>query len=374
MNSQKSQVRWFALLAATAVALYGCWLIMQPFLGVLTWSVVLVVTFYPVHRRLAAWTARPWLAALISSGLAVMAVLIPVTIAVLAVGREVPEMVRGSQGALQRLLDPESPNTGGAVRWLSQYVDIESLRSTQLITDHLGDWSGFLAGHAFGWAAGFLGVVIQAFFVIFTIYYLFRDGEALVAWLPKVLPLEEAQSKELLHRTQDMISASVYGVIVLAVIQGLLGGLAFLVLGLPNPVVWCAVMIILSAIPVTGSFLIWAPAAVYLATTGRWGAALLLAAWGVLVIGLVDNFMRPKVMGQKARMHELLLFFAILGGLVVFGAPGLVFGPVMLAVTLCLLDVIRQTGRPAEAIRHDPGLAEQTARIADEAPASTGMP
>ncbi|CAN5584162.1 AI-2E family transporter [soil metagenome] len=374
MNSQKSQVRWFALLGATAVTLYGCWLLMRPFLGVLTWAVVLVVTFYPVHRRLAAWTRRPWLAAMISSALAVVAVLAPVTIAGLAVGREVPDMVRGGQDALQKLLDPNSPTTGGTVRWLNQYVDIESLRSSQTVTNGLGDLSKYLAGAAFGWAAGLLGVVVQAFFVIFTIYYLFRDGEALVEWLPRVLPLEEAQGKELLRRAQEMIAASVYGVIVLAVIQGILGGLAFLVLGLPNPVVWCVVMVILSAIPVTGSFLVWAPAAVYLATTGRWGAALLLAAWGVMVIGLVDNFMRPKVMGQKARMHELLLFFAILGGLVVFGAPGLIFGPVLVAVTLCLLDVIRQTGQPAEAIRHKPGLAEQTARIADEAPAAAGMP
>lgn len=165
-----------------------------------------------------------------------------------------------------------------------------------------------------------------------------------------------------------------YGVIVLAVIQGILGGLAFLVLGLPDPFVWGAVMVVLSTIPVTGSFLVWGPAAVYLAATGRWGAALLLAAWGLLVIGLIDNFLRPKLMGQKARVHELLLFFAVLGGLVVFGVAGLVFGPVLLAVTLSLLDVIRQTGRPADAISRDPGLAEQTAMIGDGASAPAGSP
>lgn len=170
------------------------------------------------------------------------------------------------------------------------------------------------------------------------------------------------------------VDASVYGVIVLAVIQGILGGLAFLVLGLPDPFVWGAVMVVLSTIPVTGSFLVWGPAAVYLAATGRWGAALLLAAWGLLVIGLIDNFLRPKLMGQKARVHELLLFFAVLGGLVVFGVAGLVFGPVLLAVTLSLLDVIRQTGRPADAISRDPGLAEQTAMIGDGASAPAGSP
>lgn len=374
MTARRLEARWLALLGATAITLYGCWLMLRPFLGVLTWSVVLVVTFHPVHRRLAAWTRRPGLAALLSSVLAVVAVLAPVTLTVLAVAREVPDLVRGSQDALQRLLDPSDPATGGAVRWLGQYADVESLRSPQALGEGLGDWGGLLAGQALGWATGLVGAVVQAFFVVFTAYYLFRDGEALVAWLPRVLPLKDVQSQELLRRAREMVSASVYGVIVLAVVQGLLGGLGFLVLGLPDPVVWGAVMVVLSTIPVTGSFLVWAPAAVYLAATGRWGAALLLVAWGLLVIGLVDNFLRPKLMGQKARVHELLLFFAVLGGLVVFGVAGLVFGPVLLAVTLCLLDVIRETGQPADAIRRVPGLAEQTAMIGEEASAPAGSP
>ncbi len=374
MSTRRLEARWLALLGAAAITLYGCWLMLRPFLGVLTWAVVLVVIFHPVHRRLAAWTRRPGLAALLSSALAVVAVLVPVTLVVLAVARELPDLVRGGQDALQRLLDPNSPAKGGAVRWLGRYVDVESLLSPESLTEGLGDWGRMLAGHALGWAAGLVGAVVQAFFVVFTVYYLFRDGEELAAWLPQVLPLEEAQGRELLRRAREMIDASVYGVIVLAVLQGLLGGLAFLALGLPDPVVWGAVMVVLSTIPVTGSFLVWAPAAVYLAATGRWGAALLLAVWGLLVIGLVDNFLRPKVMGQKARMHELLLFFAVLGGLVVFGVPGLVVGPVLLAVTLCLLDVIREAGRPADAVSRAPGLAEQTAMIGDGGEAAAGPP
>src|SRR3954469_3962706 len=123
MSVQRSQARWLALLGATATTLYGCWLMLRPFLGVLTWAVVLVVTFHPVHRRLAAWTRRPGLAALVSSGLAVLAVLAPATLAVLAVAHEVPDLVRGGQDALQQLLDPSSPATGGAVSWLGRHVD-----------------------------------------------------------------------------------------------------------------------------------------------------------------------------------------------------------------------------------------------------------
>src|SRR3954470_20535702 len=138
MSARRLEARWLALLGATAITLYGCWLMLRPFLSVLTWAVVLVVIFHPVHRRLAAWTRRPGLAALLSSGLAVVAVLTPVTLVVLAVAREVPDLVQGSQDALQRLLDPNSPATGSAVQWLGQYVDLESLRSPQALTQGLG--------------------------------------------------------------------------------------------------------------------------------------------------------------------------------------------------------------------------------------------
>src|SRR4051794_3112007 len=175
MNARRSQASWLALLGAIVISLYGCWLMLRPFLGVLTWAVVLVVTFQPVHRRLAAWTRRPGLAALLSSGLAVVVVLAPVTLAVLAVAREVPDLVGSSQDVWQQLLDPSSPTTGEAVRWLGRYVDVESLRSPRGLTEGLGDWSGMLAGQALGWATGLLGAVVQAFFVVFTAYYLFRD-------------------------------------------------------------------------------------------------------------------------------------------------------------------------------------------------------
>jgi predicted PurR-regulated permease PerM len=367
MDERKAQARWLALLAMTAVALYGCWLMLEPFLGVLTWAVVLVITFRPLQERLLARTRRPALSALLSSVLVVLAILVPLVFTVLAAARQLPDFARNAQEVFTGLLNPDAPVLGGVLRWLGRYVDLEQLRSPQFLAQHLQDLAGPLAGRALGLAGGLVGVLVQAFFVVFAMYYLFRDGPRFAHWLVRVLPLEEAQGEEILKRTREMIEASVYGVIVLAVVQGALGGLAFFVLGLPNALLWGAVMVVLSVIPVTGSFLVWAPAAVYLAATGHWGKALLLTAWGLLVIGLIDNFLRPKVMGQKAGLHELLIFFAVLGGLVVFGVTGLVLGPVLLAVTLGLLDVIRLADQPPEAIRHEPGLAEQTAAIADAA-------
>jgi predicted PurR-regulated permease PerM len=141
-------------------------------------------------------------------------------------------------------------------------------------------------------------------------------------------------------------------------VQGTLGGLAFAALGLPSPVVWGVVMFFLSMIPMVGSAVIWAPTAIYLAMSGHWGKALALALWGALVIGTVDNFLRPKLVGERARLHELLIFFSVLGGLQIWGPLGLVLGPVMIAITLALFDIIRRLSlSPAPGQSESSGVA-----------------
>jgi predicted PurR-regulated permease PerM len=146
-------------------------------------------------------------------------------------------------------------------------------------------------------------------------------------------------------RTREVIDASVYGVITVAVIQGALGGLAFWALGLPSAIIWGVVMVFLSMVPMLGAFLVWVPAAIYLALTGQYVKAVILVLWGTLVIGMIDNFLRPKLVGGRTRLHELLIFFAVLGGLNVFGVLGVVLGPVVLAITLSLIDVYKAAGR-----------------------------
>jgi predicted PurR-regulated permease PerM len=206
-----------------------------------------------------------------------------------------------------------------------------------------------------------VGVIVEIFFVIFTMYYLFRDGHKIVNALPDVLPLERAQSEKILARTREVISASLYGVLVIAFIQGALGGLMFWILGLPSPLVWAVVMMLLSMIPMAGAFVVWVPAAIFLAVSGFWVKAIILTAWGALVIGTVDNFLRPKLVGEKTKLHELFIFFSVLGGLKVFGILGIVLGPVVLAITLALLDVFRQVEQTEDNTRQESTLGEQVA-------------
>ena len=346
---------------ATGIGLYLCWQMLRPFVAVLAWAGVLVVVFYPVHRRLLARTKRPATSAVLSCLLVVVTILLPVTLITIALIHELSGFAENMKANVTALLDPNSPVTGRFLRWLGQYVDIEQWRSQEFLAERLKGLGGAIAGRTLGFVGGVVGVVVEIFFVIFTMYYLFRDGNRIVAALPDVLPLEREQSERILRRTREVISASVYGVLVIASIQGALGGLAFWALGLPSPLVWAVVMTLLSMIPMAGAFIVWVPAAIFLAVTGFWVKALILTAWGALVIGTVDNFLRPKLVGEKAKLHELFIFFSVLGGLKVFGVLGIVLGPVVLAVTLALLDVFRHAEKTDEDSSQEPTLLKQTA-------------
>jgi len=346
MKERKIQTQFLALLVVTAIALYLCWLMLKPFANVLAWAAVLVIFFYPVHRRLVERTRRPATSALLSSLFVIVIILLPLALITFAVVNEMAGVLQNLQASAATLINPNSPVIGRLIAWLGQYVDVEQLSSQQFLLERLKGLSGTIMGSTLGFVGGLVGVIVQVFFVIFTMYYFFRDGERIMRALPEMLPLDRAQSEDIFSRTSEVISASLYGVLVIAMIQGALGGLAFWALGLPSAIVWAVVMTFLSMIPMAGSFFVWVPAAIYLAATGHWIKALFLVAWGLLVIGTIDNFLRPKLVGERTKLHELFIFFSVLGGLQVFGVLGIVLGPVVVAITLALLDVFRKAGVP----------------------------
>ena len=320
----------------------------RPFAGVLAWATVLVIVFYPMHQRLVSKTGRPALSALLSCVLVILTILVPVVLVTIAVLREFSGAAQSLQSNLAHFLDPNSPLTGRPLRWLGQFVDVEQLRSQEQLLGWLKGRSGAIAGQTLGFLGGAIGILVQMFFVVFTMYYLFRDADRIFAAIRDALPLEKKQAEAILARTRDVVGASVYGVFSIAIVQGALGGLAFWVLGLPSAIVWGVAMIFLSMIPMLGAFIVWVPAAIYLFATGHYVKGVVLVLWGTLVIGMIDNFLRPKLVGGRTKLHELLIFFAVLGGLQVFGVLGIVLGPVVLAITLALVDVFRAAEHAAE--------------------------
>jgi predicted PurR-regulated permease PerM len=359
--SDRLSGRSLGLLVIFAIAFYLCWLMLQPFVGVLLWAIVLVVVFYPAHRRLVDWTGNAGRAAALSTLMVILTILLPLVGVSFAVARELRAAVEHFQGGVGEVLD--LPAIQPAVRWLSQYVDVNAWRSTDYIADRLQGWSAAIAGPTLMFVGGMVSALVQILLVVFTMFYLFRDGEALRHAIYDIVPLEYEQSHDIVIRTRDVIAATIYGVLAISAIQGTLGFLIFFTLGLPSPLLWGVVMFLMSMIPMAGAFIVWVPAALYLLLTGSYVKALILTVWGVLVIGSIDNFLSPKLVGRRARLHELLIFFSVLGGLRVFGVLGLVLGPVLAAITLALIEVVRQANRPPSETRKETTVLEAQAEV-----------
>jgi predicted PurR-regulated permease PerM len=343
-------LRWLSLVVLLALCVYLCWRILLPFLSVLLWAAVLAVVFAPVHARIERRIVRRGLAAAVSTLLVVVTILGPVTFITIAVVNEARGLAASLGAHEGPWLDTASPRLGPLLGWLSQYVDLDQLQSPDFVREKLQALSGSLAVGTLGLVGGVLAAVVQMFLVVFTLFYLFRDGAAISRAASELIPLEEQQIVDVVSRTRDVISASVYGVVMISAIQGALGFFIFWALGLPSALLWGVVMFFLSMIPMAGAFLVWAPAAVYLAATGTWGKALILVIWGVLVVGSIDNVLSPRLVGRRASMHELLIFFSVLGGIQLFGVLGVVLGPVVIAVTLALVDMMRATNAPRAQI------------------------
>jgi predicted PurR-regulated permease PerM len=187
---------------------------------------------------------------------------------------------------------------------------------------------------------GFVATMLIDLFVIFLgTFYLFRDGPEALDLLRRVLPLDGSQQDRFFDLVANTVHASLFSSLVIAAVQGALGGILFALLGIPHPILWGVIMAFLSLVPLLGSGLVWVPAAIYLAVGGMWVKAGIMVAAGVLVIGTADNVLRPILMKGRAEMSELLVLVSVIGGLAVFGMVGIVVGPLVIAVALASLQM-----------------------------------
>jgi predicted PurR-regulated permease PerM len=318
-----------------------------------------------MHRRITARVGSPSGAAAVSTLSVIVLILIPVTFITIAVVRELAGAADSLQAGMQQLQGRTLPGLGWVLDRLHGFVEIDPVAAQQFLAERLQTWGAVLASSTLVMVGGAVGAIVQMALVVFTLFYLFRDGGKIRHAAYDILPLARVQMHDITARTAEVIGATIYGVLVIAAIQGTLGTIIFTILGLPSPLLWGVVMFFLSMIPMAGAFLVWAPAALYLALTGAYLKAGLLVVWGLLVIGTIDNFLSPRLVGKRASLHELLIFFAVLGGLEVFGVLGLVLGPVVFAVTLALIEMARQAYRPPSETLPEETVLEKQAGLRD---------
>lgn len=342
--------RRLALTALAAVIVLGvaiCAFMAKPFLGALVWSTTLAVLFAPLDLVMSRRLGSRSLSALTTAMMTACIVVVP---AILVAGTLLNEAVR-SAAVVVPMFDAEDwarfmgehPWLAPALQWIHDKVDFPDVMRTA--TSALGTWSGSVLRASFSGVANLL-------LTFYFLFYLLRDREKITEAARLYLPLSEPEFSQVTLRVTDTIFATVLGTVAVAALQGGLGGLMFWWLGLPAPVFWGVLMALLAIVPFLGAFVIWAPAAVFLALSGAYASAIVLTIWGTLVVGLVDNVVYPILVGNKLRMHTMLSFIAVVGGLVLIGAPGVVLGPLLVAVTLTLVQIWR--GRTAALIDAQP--------------------
>jgi predicted PurR-regulated permease PerM len=333
----RERVTTIALLIATAVAVYLCYLVVYPFLPALTWALALAVVARPVHHWIAARIPYEGVAAVISVALVTLLLLAPLVLVTWQVFSQASSIAANfekieKQASPKRIemLARQYPRLAPVTKWIKENVRIDQALSQ--VTARLGE-------NVSATVSGSVWIAVQLLITLLVLFFLFRDEPKAVEAVKDYMPLSTQETNDLLRRLDDTIHATIYGTIVVAAVQGTLGGLMFWWLGLPAPVLWGAVMAILAVVPYLGAFVVWAPAAAWLASQGNWGQAALLTFWGLVVVGLIDNLLYPVFVGKRLRQHTLVAFFAIIGGITVFGTSGIVLGPMIVATTAALIDI-----------------------------------
>jgi predicted PurR-regulated permease PerM len=345
----RGHIQVLVLIVATILGIYVCYQLALPFLATLVWALALAVLFTPFQRWLESKLKRPNLAAAISVLVGSLVVAVPATF----VGqRLVQEAAKGTEfiktkvesGEWRRAIGAQ-PRLAPLADWIERKVDLPGTVKT------LSNWLTTTAGSIV------MGSVVQVIGFCLTFYLLFfflRDRSAALQSLRSLSPLSEPEMDRLFGRVADTIYATVYGTLAVSAIQGLLGGLMFWWLGLPTPLLWGVVMGLLAVVPVVGAFVVWIPAALFLLMEGSWGKALILTLWGMLVVGTVDNLLRPVLVGNRLKLHTVLAFLSVVGGLILFGASGLILGPVALTITTVLLENWRSRVTAKTVVRGEP--------------------
>ena len=322
------------LLALVTVAFF--WII-SPFFGAVFWAMVLALMFMPVHRRLCArLRGRDTLAALGTLLFCMVIVVVPMIFVVGA-------MVDEATSFTQRLRTGEfNPRTyfeqiqNALPGWLRDLLGRFGLFNAQDVVDKLTaavvQGGQALTARALAIGQNTLMLLVNLGIMLYLLFFFLRDGRDLAQTIRRAVPMQRQHTDFLLSKFATVVRATVKGTVVVALVQGMLGGVAFAFLGIHGAVLWGVVMSVLSLLPAIGAALVWAPVAIYLIATGSMIEGLGLAAWGAGVMGMVDNLLRPILVGKETKLPDYLVLLSTIGGLSIFGVNGFLIGPAIAAL------------------------------------------
>ena len=342
MNSVELQQKTFLLLLVFVTVAFG-WILL-PFYGAVFWGSVLAIIFTPFHRRLlAVMNQRQNLAALTTLLLCLIIVILPVTIMTISLLQEGAIVYQGIRSGQLNFGAYFQQIMGAMPPWFTNVLDRLGLTNISELQDMLStgalQGSQFIAMHALSIGQNAFEFVISFGIMLYLLFFLLRDGAALSIRIKQAIPLSMEHKRHLFSKFTTVIRATVKGNVVVAAAQGTLGGIMFSFLGIQGALLWGFVMAFLSLLPAVGAGLIWVPVAIYFLFTGAVWQGVTLIAFGVLVIGLVDNILRPILVGRDTKIPDYVILISTLGGMVLFGLNGFVIGPVIAALFIAAWDL-----------------------------------
>ncbi len=343
MTKNRTTLAFLAVLAA--VATYFSYLLVAPFLKPIVFSIVLAIVFYPAHARISRWIRNRNVAALLSTTAAILVI----TLAAAFLGHAI---VSGLGEIYQSLVNPRNGSEKlslyivnllqRAVGWVNLHFP-KSIPGLQGAVSNQAEKvvSSLLTAIA-GAATGITSLVVNALISFFVLFFLLRDGESMLHRAAESAPLAQDKVRLLYSCVKYTLNAILYGTLAIAVIQGLLTGIAFWVLGISSPALWGVITSLCALLPVIGTAFVFLPAMGMLLFNGSWVKCVILLIWAVAIVHPVDNVLRPYLIGGRTKLSTLYVFFALLGGLKAFGSLGIFIGPLILAVTLAVFKILKE--------------------------------
>ena len=350
--SEKLEQAAFLILLALVTGLF-IWLL-KPFFAPLLWACIIAVLFHPVQVWLEGrWGQRPNVTALATLFACVVLVVIPVLLLLasfLQQGLSVYEQIQAGELQPGKYVD-QVRNAFPLLQGLLERFDIDMETVRDNAAKAAVAASQFLARNALAVGQGAFGFVLKLALMLYVAYFLLRDGRRLVEQLVRAIPLGDERERLLFQKFAEVARATVKGNLLVALVQGMLGGLIFWILGLPAALLWGVVMTVLSLIPAVGAGLVWLPAAIYLYAVGDWISATVLIAYGVLIIGLADNILRPLLVGRDTKLPDWMVLLSTLGGIAMVGINGFVVGPLIAVLFVAFWQIFGREFNPRTRAR-----------------------
>lgn len=341
MNHKTIQTTFFLVLLVGA--LISVFFLVKPFIGSLVLAFTLAVIFQPLYRRLrAGLKGRQGLASLITILIILIVVLVPLTLLTVQVFQEgkdfyfsVLERTDASPSVLQEKF------VGVVDRFFGerQAIHDRAVAMSENFHQYIQQGLIWLLQHIDVIFSSVTKLLFNLFISLIALYYIFKQGAQLKARLVSISPLSDKFDVDITNRLQTTVGSVIKGVIVVAIVQAILAGIGFTIFGIPNPALWGTLAMLAAFIPGIGTALVMVPAILYLLFTGHLGAGIGLVVWGALVVGLVDNFLSPMLVGRGVKIHSFLILLSVLGGLALFGPIGFLLGPLVVSFLFALLDI-----------------------------------